>query len=137
MQASTRKQFLDSVRSPFTKRNYTAAINTYMQFHKMDGDWNQLLGEDIKQVQSKIQAFIIHQRDNRKLRAATIDQQISALWHFYTYNDVVGINWVRLRSYTGEHVKAVRDKPYTVEQIRTMLMHSNPRMKVILSSSIS
>jgi integrase len=47
-------------------------------------------------------------------------------------NDIVTLNWRKIKSYQGEHVKVAEDRPYNHNEIQTLLSHATFRNKAII-----
>ena len=121
--------FYNTIKSPETKIMYVGHMERYMKHMKVK-KFSDLLKQDRKKIQSNISKFLADK--SGELRAKTLGLYVSALWHFYTYNDVTDINWVLIRGSLKEHQRAVKDRAYSVKEIRTMLTNANLKMKVIV-----
>lgn len=78
-------------------------------------------------MQSNIIEYIVDMKDNRELSPNSIRNRISAIQHFFEINDFEGINWKKVKKFKGEFYTMVDDRPYTREEIRTLI--DNARLK--------
>jgi integrase len=123
-------RFAGSINSPYTKKGYESCLKKFIAFSKA-GNYNGLLrlGKG-KKLQEIILSFILKEKQ-RNIRAKTLGLYLTALWHFYQFNDVTNINWTVLRKYIGQHQKSVKDRAYTRDEIRAIMKHADPRMKFV------
>ncbi|MEO9321330.1 MAG: site-specific integrase [Nitrososphaera sp.] len=91
-----------------------------------------MAAEDAKTIQIRVQAYISELRYKRNLRAQTIIVNLSAIIHFYQYNDVIGVNWKKLKAFCGERKRAVKDRAYTIDEIRKLLDHADDRKRIMI-----
>ena len=81
-------------------------------------------------VQDMAEHYVIVNK-RRKIRAASIGNYINAIQHFYKRH-VKGIDWEQVRSFCGEHVKAVSDREYYDDEVNKMLAKTNERGRVVI-----
>jgi integrase len=60
-------------------------------------------------------------RDNRHLSPNSIRQRVSALQTFFLINDIEGINWKKIKKFSGKFFKTAEDRPYTREEIKKII----------------
>ena len=85
--------------------------------------YDNLLEYDVKTVQKMIQDYVMYQRSKGQSHGS-ISGNLSALKLFYEMNDVLGLNWLKLRKMLPEKRKKMGKTPYTTKQIDTLLKTS-------------
>jgi integrase len=70
-------------------------------------------------------------RIKKKLAHATVNTQIGALHHFYEINDVE-LKWSKINQFKEEYHSIVEDRPYTREEIKTLVDRADLRSKAII-----
>ena len=94
-------------------------------------NYDAMLQKDPRLIASDIIDFIIYLRNEKKLAPATINMQIAALRHFFEMNDV-DLKWNKINSFKGEFHNVVEDRPYTREEIKTLVDRADLRNKAII-----
>src|SRR5437870_8807419 len=122
--------FSDSIKSSSTRKQYESILRSFMAFCGFK-QYSQLMIKNRKNLQQKIIAYIADKK-KQKHSAHTCNVHLSALWHFYQYNDVTDINWTKLRAFSGEHQKTVEDRAYTIEEIRRLMEFTDLRGKCLI-----
>ncbi|HEY7572059.1 MAG TPA: hypothetical protein VH796_11890 [Nitrososphaeraceae archaeon] len=82
-------------------------------------------------LEGLIRDYIINLRHKRNLSPATVSSYLAAITHFYEMNDVI-INWKKLKKFKAKHYTIVEDKPYSREQIKTLVDAAPLRDKCIV-----
>lgn len=82
-------------------------------------------------IEGVIRDYIIHLRHERNLSPATISSYIAPIVHFYEMNDIT-IKWKKLNKFKAKYYNATEDKPYTREQIKTLVDAAPLRDKCIM-----
>lgn len=100
-----------------------------MEYHSFT-TYEQLISER-KIVQSQVIDFINAQK-SKGLTADSIGNYLTAVKHFYVYNDVTDINWLKVKKFLGERTKTVNDRAYTKEEIAQILSKCDERKRVIV-----
>jgi hypothetical protein len=78
-----------------------------MEYLRIPRDnYDKLLDKDPKLIQMDITDFIKYLR-SKNLSYATISSYVSAINKFYNMNDIINLNWKKIRSFLGEHEPAV------------------------------
>ena len=111
--------FISSVDSEATKTNYRTVFPYFMKFCKREA-YEQMLKIEIPKLEGLVRDYIIHLKQNKKLAPGSISMYISGIRHFYQMNDV-GLNWEKIKKFKGRFRNVVEDKPYTREQIKTLV----------------
>ncbi len=66
--------------------------------------------------------YRLHSRHERQQKFPnSIRSRSSALQTFLDINDYTGINWIKIRRFKGEFYTVVEDRPYTREEVRTLV----------------
>jgi integrase len=102
-----------------------------MKFLKLDvNEYDKLLDKDVKLIQMDICDWVTYfKRDHS---SASVSTYLAAIMEFYSMNDIVTLNWKKIKSYQGEHVKVAEDRPYNHNEIQTLLSHATFRNKAII-----
>jgi integrase len=129
LQGQAYRNFIHSIRSEATKKDYLASLSYFMRYLKID-DYDSLMKEPTL-IQSNIIDYIIYCKEERKLAPNSIRLHVAGIKRFYDMNDIV-INWKKVFMYQGENYKVVDDTAYTAEQIKTLVDHADMRDKAII-----
>ena len=113
--------FEESIKSKYTKRNYTSHIN---QFKKFTGVTNtsQWLKISPKKLQIMLEDYAIHLRHNANPNS--IPSMFKGIRHFFVMNHV-DLNWDVIHKMFPQKQKMTQLKPYTTKEISTILSHAN------------
>ena len=79
-----------------------------------------LLQKDVRIIQSDIIEFIMKLRDE-EYSYSSISGKLAAIFLFYHMNDIV-LNKKKISRYAGEHEKTVKDRAYTRDESKKLLM---------------
>jgi hypothetical protein len=79
--------FIESLKSEATKRQYKKGLEKYMAFYKFES-LDQILAdaEKPKLIESQIINYIVSLKQNDKIAAASIRVYLAAILHFYLMN---------------------------------------------------
>lgn len=124
------RNFVQSLRSAATKKDYLASLSYYMTYLKVD-DYEALVKDHPQLIQSNIIDYLIFLREERKLAPNSIKSYIAGVKRFFVMNDIT-LNWKRLYMYLGESYKVVDDQAYTSEQIKLLVDCADMRDKAII-----
>jgi hypothetical protein len=125
------KQFINALRSPFTKAAYETSLKRYLNHLRLTKlDDLPLQSASPRFIESQIIDYIMSLRENG-LAYATIHFMVAPIFTFYQLNDVV-INRKKVSRYMGEYRRVARDGAYTTEQIQTALQNADARMRLII-----
>jgi integrase len=92
---------------------------------------NDMLSIPDGELESRIRDYIVHLRHDKKLAPCTVTSYISPIVHFYEMNNFT-LHWKRLKKFKAKHYSVVEDKPYIIEQIKTLLDVATLRDKCII-----
>jgi hypothetical protein len=101
-----------------------------MRFCKKESYGDMLLIEQTK-LEGLIRDYIVHLKQDKRLAPASIASYVAAIAHFYEMNDVT-LHWKKLKTFKGKFRTVVEDKPYTRQQIKTMVDGAILRDKCII-----
>jgi integrase len=82
-------------------------------------------------LEGLIRDYIVYLRQERRLSPATVSGYIAPIAHFYNMNDLE-IRWKKLKKFKAKHYSVVEDKPYSREQIKTLIDAASLRDKCII-----
>ena len=121
--------FLYSIKSKETQ-------NKYLHYLRYFQEWSKRKLEDLLTLNHKILEemliqYIIFMR-NKNLSHGTIQVRIAPVVSFLLINDIV-INQKKLRKFTGENKKTIKDEAYTHEDLLKMFKHASFRARLIIA----
>ena len=121
------RTFLGSCRSTVTKNVYATKFENYRRWSKMTDA--QLLKVKPKDQQQKIIDFL---EENKApgLAYKSLAIYVSAIKRFFKSNSYGTLEWEEITRHLPEHVRRVKDRAYTVEEIRAMLAKADERKKL-------
>ena len=82
--------------------------------------YDDMVGMEPKRLEGVIRDYIIHLKQDKKRSQGTVSAYISAIRHFYDMNDI-DLHWKKITKFKGRQRSVVEDKPYTRQQIKTLL----------------
>jgi integrase len=91
-------------------------------------------------LQSYIIRFIVSQKQriaNKELSEGTLSNYVKAIKLFCSMNDLLVINWDRIRRGMPIERHSANDRIPTLEEIKKLLEHSDRRIKIIVTIMIS
>src|SRR5437867_4616999 len=107
--------FINSCKSEETKQKYDFNVRNFLKFCNLEKH-SKLLQIN---AEEKIIDYIVNLR-NKKLSSHTIHSRLTAVYHFYTMNDVL-LNKVKINKYKGQFRKMKKDRAYSREEIHKLL----------------
>lgn len=120
---------MGSCRSEVTRGVYATRFTRFLGWYKVkDAD---LLRKEPKELQQQIINFISEEKE-RGLSYKSLASYLSAIKHFFESNDFDGINWKRVQKHLPEHKRVVKDRAYTLEELRAMLIKADERKRVVI-----
>jgi len=122
------RNFNESLNSDETRKIYNFYFSKFLEF--IGGEEKLLLrDENEKLIESQIIDYIVSKR-KQNYSHSYISSFTSAIFHFYTMNDI-NLNRKKISRFTGANQKKFKDMGYTVEQISKLLEHCDDRFKAI------
>jgi integrase len=132
------ENFLFSIKSEETKKKYSYALKRFAVFINRDlllheGKQHQQHQQQLnpKEIEDLIIKYILHLRKEGK-SYSTINAVQAAIIHFYTMNDIV-LNTKKIGKYKGEFKKIVKDRGYTIAEIKKLVDACSLKYKVIVT----
>ena len=119
--------FINSLKSPETKKNYSYALKKYMDFHSMTKYSDLMLADR----EDKIKQYVIH-LSNKGVSTSWFMLLFSSLKNFYEMNDVEDIKWRKLKRYVGEEQPKHEDRRYMDEEIHKLVQNANLKLKATI-----
>ena len=127
------RNFINSCKSEATKNDYRKGLSYFMSYLQLQPNKEDCYsdGRDTKIIQADIIDWITHMKDTLGLSPASINLYVAAVNHFYTMNDIV-LNTRRINAFKPEFRNVVEDRPYTREQIKSLLDKAEQRNRAII-----
>jgi site-specific recombinase XerC len=124
--------FINSLKSEVTKKDYEREIRLFMKFCNIS-KLSDLM--TIREPQKQIIKYLMSLKE-RKLSFNSLSHSLYAIYHFYDMNDLP-LNKKKINMFKGEFRRKVVDRAYSHEEIKKILDVSDLRMKsiVLLMSS--
>ena len=122
--------FIDSISSDMTRKIYRINFSYFMAFCKIT-DYEEMASLQAHVLEGLIRDYIVYLRQERRLSPATVSGYIAPIAHFYNMNDLE-IRWKKLKKFKAKHYSVVEDKPYSREQIKTLIDAASLRDKCII-----
>lgn len=129
-------RFRRKMKSPATRKAWVSALNMYMEFRGTK-TYSALLKGTPEQQEQWLEEYIEWKQETKGVRSQSVSSQLSGLRKFYRANKYKGIDWEDVREALGEAIKAVKDKPYTHEQIAKLVAACPPKARIIVYSEAS
>jgi integrase len=130
LQSPEIQRFLYSIKSKETQAKYIQNLNYFQQWNN-DRKIEDLLLLNHKTLEELLIQYIIYMRQ-KNLSHGTINVRVAPIVSFLLINDVL-INTRKLRKFTGENVKTVKDEAYTRQDLQNMFELSTLRNKLIIA----
>jgi integrase len=122
------RNFNESLNSDETRKIYNFYFSKFLEF--IGGEEKLLLrDENEKLIESQIIDYIVSKR-KQNYSHSYISSFTSAIFHFYTMNDI-NLNRKKICRFMGANQKKFKDMGYTGEQISKLLEHCDDRFKAI------
>src|SRR6185437_1768792 len=129
-QSEAYSNFIDSINSDITRKEYNVKFDYFMQFCNVQRYEDMLLISE-SDLESRIRNYIIYLRHDKRLAPGTVSGYIAPIIHFYDMNGFT-LHWKRLKKFQAKHYNIVEDKPYTREQIKTLVDAAQLRDKCMI-----
>lgn len=134
------RNFINALKSKTTKEDYTRRLKYFLEFlGYSDGQYSAMLdpNKDKKMIESDIKSFLVFLREKKRLSYQSATQYLNALKKFYYVNSDFEFKWQLIKMYLGNDDDDVEegeeDRPYTREEIKTMLKTATDlRVKIII-----
>ena len=130
--------FISSIRAEQSKKKYAYLLDLYIEFLNLKGGLNELsllLDQNAKTIENSIISYIL-QLKKENYSYSTINTRLAAIAHFYTMNDII-INRKKISKYLGEHIKTIKDRAYTIDEIKKIVDACDLKYKIIVTMMAS
>jgi len=136
--------FINSLKSNNTKNDYRKRLRYFMTFLGIkEGEYSKLIDNlDKKTIEDNIKSFLVYLRQERGgISYRTASFYLDSMKKFYYVNTDYSFKWDLIKSYLGEDddqddtstTLPIEDRPYTRDEIHTMLKSANDiRVKIII-----
>jgi hypothetical protein len=102
------RNFIHTCKSPETRSTYTKFVNRFMNYLQIrHGEYDKLVEKDPEIIQIDICGYITFLRQGHASPAA-ISLKVAALTKFYTMNDMLSLNWKKIKSFEPEKEKVLQ-----------------------------
>jgi len=132
------RNFINSIRSPITKKSYTQSLNKYYlsRPENINLTLKQIIFKTPKTIEYELLDIIYEMKEKQGLSYSTIHSTLASIVHFFEINDV-SINKRKLNKFKGENIAKFEYRSYTHEEINTILSWVDERAKasVLLMAS--
>lgn len=132
------RNFINSIRSPVTKKSYIQSLNKYYLFRpdNINLTLQQIISKNPKTIEYELLDIIYDMKEKQRLSYSTIHSTLASIVHFFEINDV-SINKRKLNKLKGENIAKFEYRSYTHEEINTILSWGDERTKasVLLMAS--
>ncbi len=132
------RNFINSIRSPITKKSYTQSLNRYYlsRPENINLTLHQIISKNPKTIEYELLDIIYEMKEKQGLSYSTIHSTLASIVHFFEINDV-SINKRKLNKFKGENIAKFEYRSYTHEEINTILSWVDERGKasVLLMAS--
>ncbi|HJT83027.1 MAG TPA: phage integrase N-terminal SAM-like domain-containing protein, partial [Nitrososphaeraceae archaeon] len=131
--------FVNAIKSPQTREKYSRLLFMYLNYLNLDKEnLHLLLLQDPKKIQQDLINYVNWLKNERKLSYSTIKTRLYALFFFFDMNDVEIENKKKKISRNfPENIKTVKDRAYTIEEIKKIIDSSDLKMKIVVSLMVS
>ena len=128
--------FVESFKSEATKKVYVKSFASFLEFlqEQQEQELKVLLllqQNNQKDIENLIISYILKLR-KEGYAYSSINTMISGITYFFSIHDIV-LNKKKICRYMGEHVKTVKDRAYTREEIKKIFECCNLKNKIIVS----
>ena len=124
--------FLESIRSPETRKDYVDAIRRFRTWAGMKKELRKISS---KKIQAKLIEYIVHLK-NEKKSYSTQNMAINAVQKYCEAYDIE-LNFKKIRNYASEQEQRHDDSPYSIDQLRRLLDASDLRKKAIILVAVA
>jgi len=119
MQQRSLLLFNSAIKAEKTRKLYRYFLDEFKN-HFIIKSYDDLIGIKPEKLQVMLENYTMYQNE-RNLSWGSVSGKLTALRVFFSMNDVVALNWLKLRKMLPERKKSTGDKPYTTKDIQIML----------------
>lgn len=129
--------FINAIKSPATKKKYSYLLQEYFKYLQFDiSNLDLLLSRNSKTIDNEIIKYIIDLKKNKGLAYSSLNTKLAAIFLFYTMNDIV-LNRKKIARYLGEHIKTVKDRGYTIDEIKKIVDCCSLKYNIVVTMMAS
>lgn len=122
--------FINAIKSPETREKYSYNFLKYTEYLHIERDnISDLLKNDVRTIQSDIIAYIMKMKNEKGYSYSSMKVRLSSLFLFFDMNDII-LNKKKINRYLGEHVKTIKDRAYTREEIKKIVDACKLKFKI-------
>ncbi len=116
------RNFINSIRSPITKKQYIQSLNKYYLSRpdNINLSLTEIISKNPKTIEYELIDVIYDMKDKQGLSYSSVHATVAAITHFFEINDVT-INKRKLNKFMGENIAKFEYRSYTHEEISTVL----------------
>lgn len=111
--------FEQYIQSPKTREQYRYHLDKFANHYGLES-LDSILSIEIDELKRKIEDYVILFKNEGK-SPNYIRIKIFALQSFCDSNDLIGVNWKKIRRLLGKKQKPRKSRPYTTNEIKRML----------------
>ena len=126
MQQRSLLLFHSSIKSESTRFNYMQFLDEFKN-HFIIKSYDKLVQIEPKKIQEMLETYLMYQNE-QKYSLSYLNSKLSALKLFFAMNDIVALNWLKLRKMLPEKKKLTGEKPYQTKDIQ-IILKSIPTLK--------
>jgi len=126
MQQRSLLLFHSSIKSESTRFNYMQFLDEFKDFFIIKS-YDKLVQIEPKKIQEMLETYLMYQNE-QKYSLSYLNSKLSALKLFFAMNDIVALNWLKLRKMLPEKKKLTGEKPYQTKDIQ-IILKSIPTLK--------
>ena len=115
-----------TIKSEATKTGYDNSIKRYIGYRKLSNPDMLLSEQNPRVIENQIIGYVRSMR-NSNLAYASIVFNVSPIITFYNLNNIT-LNKKKISRYYGEHIRVVKDRGYSTEEIATILQTADIRI---------
>jgi integrase len=124
--------FLNACKTAATRILYQKGLDYFMDYIRLEHEeYDKLLERDPKLIQMDIIRFITHMKKKNN-SYQTISGYVSGIKHFLVQNDVITLNWNKIKKNFPSHEKVAEDRPYSHEEIKRLIEIASMRDKALI-----
>jgi integrase len=136
-QTTVQRHFLNSLSSEVTRHVYTRGLRFFCRFIKVEEnnydvllEW--IISRDKKSLESAVIDYILYLKEDKKLAPYSVSTYLNPIRHFFKRNDIVTVNWGKVKKFQGKKYCRTQDRPYTREEILRLLEAGTLRDKIMI-----
>ncbi len=134
------EKFLRSIHTEATRTGYSYYLKQFLEYCGFNKYEQLLVNISTKKKEDLIRSYIQYLVQDRKLSYSTVNNTTAAIRLFYVANGVYLAFWESLKSIKGKNKLIIKNRTYTVDELKSLIEYADLREKVavlvMLSSGI-